>query len=88
MEPTAELDDVTIIAIAELRKLGYSVEVEASFDEEHVGENVDVYRIEGFGISVLYRSDDIEAFNALADPDAHAERLRQREELAQEAPEE
>lgn len=62
------------MSVDQLRDLGYEVEI--SFE----GEDFTTYHVAGFGLATYVRADDEETLAALADPEAHAERVKALEE--------
>jgi hypothetical protein len=68
--------------IKDIEKLGY--EVGEAFRVEADGAEVVVYRVDGFGLSMMVRNDDAEVLRSLADPGAQAEREQQEEETPDE----
>lgn len=63
--------------IDQIRNLGYDV-IESFHQDEP--EPLTIYRIEGFGLSVLVRGDDTARLKDILDSKAHNERVLQMEE--------
>jgi hypothetical protein len=66
--------------LEKLREMGYTVGV------AHEGEDYTAYRVEGHGISLMLNEDDEDSWNSIMDQEAHDERVRQAERVAQGLP--
>ena len=64
--------------LEQLQEWGYTVGVA----QEH--EDFKVYYVEGFGMGTYVADNDADTLAALADPEAHAERVKQQDETPEE----